>query len=91
MNVSLVSITQPFSDLNVAEDIIAYCARVSNPSNQKNAETAPKLLKFLQPIFDKLMKKWFVDVWEEDMPMRERRFKAQKTGRKKPPKQHRSV
>tara|TARA_Y100000296_G_scaffold77502_1_gene99164 strand:- start:12 stop:644 length:633 start_codon:yes stop_codon:yes gene_type:complete len=47
MNVSLVSITQPFSDLNVAEDIIAYCARVSNPSNQKNAETAPKLLKFL--------------------------------------------
>ena len=47
MNVSLVSITQPFSDLNVAEDIIAYCARVSNPANQKNAETAPKLLKFL--------------------------------------------
>lgn len=47
MNVSLVSITQPFSDLNVAEDIIAYCARVSNPENQKNVETAPRLLKFL--------------------------------------------
>jgi len=47
MNVSLVSITQPFSNLNVAEDIIAYCARVSNPENQKNTETAPKLLKFL--------------------------------------------
>ena len=48
MNVSLISITQPFlSDLKSPEDIIAYCARVSNPSNQLNAETAPKLLKFL--------------------------------------------
>jgi thymidylate synthase (FAD) len=47
MNVSLVSITQPFSDLDNAEDIIAYCARVSNPENQKNTETAPRLLKFL--------------------------------------------
>ena len=48
MNVSLVSITQPFlSELKSPEDIIAYCARVSNPTNQLNAETAPKLLKFL--------------------------------------------
>ena len=47
MNVSLVSITQPFSNLDNAEDIIAYCARVSNPENQKNVETAPRLLKFL--------------------------------------------
>ena len=47
MNVSLVSITQPFSSLDSAEDIIAYCARVSNPENQKNVETAPRLLKFL--------------------------------------------
>ena len=47
MNVSLVSITQPFSDLDSAEDIIAYCARVSNPENQENVETAPRLLKFL--------------------------------------------
>ena len=47
MNVSLVSITQPFSNLDSSEDIIAYCARVSNPENQKNAETAPRLLKFL--------------------------------------------
>ena len=37
-------------------------------------------LKFLQPLFDKLMKKWFIDVWEEDMPMRERRFKVWKLG-----------
>jgi len=47
MNVSLVSITQPFFNLDSAEDIIAYCARVSNPENQKNTETAPRLLKFL--------------------------------------------
>ena len=48
MNVSLVSITQPFiSDLKSPEDIIAYCARVSNPTNQLNTQTAPKLLKFL--------------------------------------------
>ena len=48
MNVSLVSVNQPFlSELKSPEDIIAYCARVSNPTNQLNAETAPKLLKFL--------------------------------------------
>ena len=40
----------------------------------------PKMFKFLQPLFDKLMKKWFIDVWEEDMPMRERRFKVWKLG-----------
>ena len=30
-----------------AEDLIAYCARVSNPKNQMNMATAPKLIKFL--------------------------------------------
>ena len=39
--VELVSITPN------AEEIIAFCARVSNPSNQLNVETAPKLLKYL--------------------------------------------
>jgi thymidylate synthase (FAD) len=52
MNVKLVSLTQPhvkgYDDkLMSAEDVIAYCARVSNPSNQQNVKTAPKLLKFL--------------------------------------------
>lgn len=52
MQVKLVSLTQPhikgYDDkLMSAEDIIAYCARVSNPSNQQNVKTAPKLLKFL--------------------------------------------
>ena len=40
----------------------------------------PKILKFLQPLFDRLMKKWFLDVWKEDMPMRERRLKVWKLG-----------
>ena len=29
------------------EETVAYCARVSNPENQHNKETAPKLLKYL--------------------------------------------
>ena len=49
MNVKLVSLTQPQigSSGMSAEDIIAYCARVSNPSNQMNTKTAPKLIGFL--------------------------------------------
>lgn len=48
MEVNLVSITDPkiFSSGN-AEELIAYCARVSNPTNQMNMETAPRLLKYL--------------------------------------------
>ena len=40
----------------------------------------PSILKFLQPLFDKMMKKWFIKVWDEDMPMRERRLKVWKLG-----------
>jgi len=48
MEVKLVSITHPsINKLESAEDLIAYCARVSNPSNQLNTETAPRLLKYL--------------------------------------------
>lgn len=48
MNVKLISITKPdIEGLQNAEDLVAYCARVSNPSNQTNSETAPKLLGFL--------------------------------------------
>ena len=52
MEVKLISLTQPqvsTADRTPmsAEDIIAYCARVSNPKNQTNMATAPKLLKFL--------------------------------------------
>jgi thymidylate synthase (FAD) len=48
MNVELISITKPkIRNIEKTEDLIAYCARVSNPTNQINVETAPKLLKFL--------------------------------------------
>jgi thymidylate synthase (FAD) len=39
--VRLISITPD------AEKLVAYCARVSNPTNQHNHDTAPKLLKYL--------------------------------------------
>ena len=34
-------------DLHNCQDLIAYCARVSNPSNQLNKETSEKLIKYL--------------------------------------------
>jgi thymidylate synthase (FAD) len=47
MNVKLVSTTKPnIEGLNKAEDIIVYCARVSNPNNQLNVDTGDKLLKY---------------------------------------------
>ncbi len=49
MNVNLIGVTKPsvIEDCHTAGDLVAYCARVSNPSNQNNKETAPKLLKYL--------------------------------------------
>lgn len=47
-NVSIVGVTQPrIPGINSAEELVAYAARVSNPANQMNSETAPKLLKYL--------------------------------------------
>lgn len=49
MNVRLIAITKPVIPGECTEpgDLIAYCARVSNPANQANAETAPRLLAYL--------------------------------------------
>lgn len=48
MSVKLVSITHPEMDgLKTAEELISYCARVSNPSNQMNMESSPKLISYL--------------------------------------------
>ena len=48
MNVKLISLSNPYiTGINNAEELISYCARVSNPSNQLNTETAPKLLAYL--------------------------------------------
>ena len=51
-NVRLLSFSQPtkeFADLGIddAQELIAYCARVSNPSNQLNTETSEKLIRYL--------------------------------------------
>lgn len=48
MNVKLVSITVPqIEECKTGDELIAYCARVSNPSNQGNTETAPRLIRYL--------------------------------------------
>ena len=52
MDVKLVSFSQPTEEfktdgVNDAQELIAYCARVSNPANQYNMETADKLIRYL--------------------------------------------
>jgi thymidylate synthase (FAD) len=54
MNVKLISYTQPTEEFaqewkNNPDllDLVSYCARVSNPSNQMNDQTAEKLVRFL--------------------------------------------
>jgi thymidylate synthase (FAD) len=48
MSVKLVSISKPVIEgVKNAEDLVAYCARVSNPNNQLNKKTSQKLLKYL--------------------------------------------
>lgn len=47
MNVKLIAISKPYIEgIKTAEDLVSYCARVSNPLNQLNVDTAPKLLKY---------------------------------------------
>lgn len=52
MSVKLISYSTPAAHLDTEgiksiEDLVAYCARVSNPSNQLNKETNDKLLRYL--------------------------------------------
>ena len=57
MHVRLLSHSQPVRHVHSGEpgimgleniqDLVAYCARVSNPSNQANTKTTPKLLDYL--------------------------------------------
>jgi len=49
MKARLISYTQPDNIIGVdnAQELIAYCARVSNPGNQNNKETSEKLVKYL--------------------------------------------
>jgi len=47
--VKLIALTQPvdLEGISDAEELVSFIARVSNPTNQLNTETAPKLLKYL--------------------------------------------
>lgn len=52
MKVSLVSYSKPSIEIQKeglydVQELIAYCARVSNPSNQLNTATSEKLIKYL--------------------------------------------
>lgn len=44
--VKLIAVTKPVNLSQSAEDLISYCARVSNPSNQENFATSSRLLKY---------------------------------------------
>lgn len=46
MNVNLISYSQGVDGKNLLEQV-AYAARVSNPTNQNNSETAEKLVRYL--------------------------------------------
>lgn len=52
MKVSLVSSSEPSKELVEqgivnAQELVAYCARVSNPANQTNTDTSEKLIRYL--------------------------------------------
>ena len=52
MNVKLLSYSQPTESfrsqgVDDAQELIAYCARVSNPANQFNTETSERLIRYL--------------------------------------------
>jgi len=50
MNVKLISYSQDCNGGHTFDNIqqlVAYCARVSNPSNQMNSETSEKLIRYL--------------------------------------------
>lgn len=50
MKVKLISYTKAadsLKELSTPTDLVAYCARVSNPTNQMNSATSEKLIKYL--------------------------------------------
>jgi thymidylate synthase (FAD) len=53
MKVDIISYSQPYkkfydeTNLSTMTDLISYCARVSNPKNQGNKDTAEKLIRYL--------------------------------------------
>jgi thymidylate synthase (FAD) len=47
MSVKLISYSKPVEEDQSLQDLVAYCARVSNPANQNNTQTNEKLIRYL--------------------------------------------
>jgi thymidylate synthase (FAD) len=47
MSVKLISYSKPVEEDQSLQDLVAYCARVSNPANQNNTQTNEKLIHYL--------------------------------------------
>jgi len=47
MHVKLISYSQPSGENQSLQDLVAFCARVSNPANQLNTETNERLIRYL--------------------------------------------
>lgn len=52
MKVRLINCSEPTAEIAAegianAQDLVAFCARVSNPSNQHNTETSERLIRYL--------------------------------------------
>ena len=47
MSVKLTSYSKPVDDAQSLQDLVAYCARVSNPANQNNTQTNEKLIRYV--------------------------------------------
>ena len=47
LKVKIINYSQPpNTSTETMTELVAYCARVSNPSNQANKDTAEKLIKY---------------------------------------------
>jgi hypothetical protein len=58
------------------EDVAPEGCRVTVESRV----AVPRFLGWLQPLFHRLMQRWFYEVWAEDTDMRERRLKVWQLG-----------
>jgi thymidylate synthase (FAD) len=47
LRVKLISYSKAFETEQTTTDLVAFCARVSNPSNQNNTDTSEKLIRYL--------------------------------------------
>ena len=66
MNVNLISYSQPPEDIldDTPTDLVAFCARVSNPSNQNNKDTSERLIRYLISTHTGHHWKWSTCAWK---------------------------